>query len=70
MDATVVGFAGMTHLGIVSAIAAAARGFSVIGYDSDENLVSRLGGQDLPILEPVSTSCWPRTKIAFASAQH
>jgi len=52
MDATVVGFAGMTHLGIVSAIAAAARGFSVIGYDSDENLVSRLGGQDLPILEP------------------
>jgi UDPglucose 6-dehydrogenase len=52
MDATVVGFAGMMHLGIVSAIAAAARGFSVIGYDSDESLVSRLGGHDLPILEP------------------
>jgi UDPglucose 6-dehydrogenase len=52
MDATVVGFAGMTHLGIVSAIAAAARGFSVMGYDSDESLVSRLDRQDLPILEP------------------
>src|SRR5690348_13313705 len=52
MDATVVGFAGMTHLGIVSAIATAARGVSVMGYDGDKRLVSRLEGQNLPILEP------------------
>jgi UDPglucose 6-dehydrogenase len=52
MDALVVGFAGMTHLGIVSAIATAARGFSVIGYDAEESLVRRLNRQELPILEP------------------
>jgi UDPglucose 6-dehydrogenase len=29
----VIGFAGLTHLGLVSSLAAAARGFKVIGYD-------------------------------------
>jgi UDP-glucose 6-dehydrogenase len=52
MDAPVVGFAGMTHLGVVSAIGTAARGFSVIGYDAEESLVGRLNRQELPILEP------------------
>ena len=52
MDATVVSFAGMTHLGIISAIATAAKGFSVVGYDGDEGLVRRLDRQDLSILEP------------------
>ena len=33
-------------------IAIAARGFSVVGYDRDEILISRLDRQDLPILEP------------------
>jgi UDPglucose 6-dehydrogenase len=32
MSAPVVGFAGMTHLGLNSAAAAAARGFAVVGY--------------------------------------
>jgi UDPglucose 6-dehydrogenase len=47
-----IGFAGMTHLGIVSAIAAAAQGFTVRGYDADERVVERLKRHDLPILEP------------------
>lgn len=52
MSAAIVGFAGMTHLGIVSAAAAAARGFTVLGYDPDESVTERLRGHDLPILEP------------------
>src|SRR5215831_12218280 len=52
MDAPVVGFAGMTHLGIVSAAAMAARGFDVVGYDPDESLTARLDRHDLPVLEP------------------
>jgi UDPglucose 6-dehydrogenase len=52
MNAPVVGFAGMTHLGIVSTVATAARGFNIIGYDADGSLASRLARHDLPILEP------------------
>src|SRR5690349_5333993 len=52
MSAAVVGFAGMTHLGIVSAIATAARGFTVRAYDPDAKVVERLRRDDLPILEP------------------
>jgi|SRR6516162_8964120 len=52
MSAPVIGFAGMTHLGLVSAVATAARGFDVIGYDADERLVRRLDCCELPILEP------------------
>jgi UDPglucose 6-dehydrogenase len=51
-DAPVVGFAGMTHLGIVSSIAVAARGFTVTGYDPDVNLVVRLQHGEMPIIEP------------------
>jgi UDPglucose 6-dehydrogenase len=49
---TVVGFAGMTHLGLNSAVATAARGFTVLGYDGDAALVTRLNRRELPIVEP------------------
>jgi UDPglucose 6-dehydrogenase len=52
MGAVRVAFAGMTHLGIVSATAAAARGFDVLGFDDDDTLVARLERGDLPIREP------------------
>jgi UDPglucose 6-dehydrogenase len=52
MGAPVAGFAGMTHLGIVSAAATAARGFHVVGYDPDNDVAARLGRHELPILEP------------------
>jgi UDPglucose 6-dehydrogenase len=47
-----VGFAGMTHLGINSAVATAARGLHVVGYDADMGLVDRLRRHDMPITEP------------------
>ena len=47
-----VGFAGMTHLGINSAAATAARGFSILGYDRDGALIERLQRRDLPVVEP------------------
>jgi UDPglucose 6-dehydrogenase len=52
MSDIVVGFAGMTHLGINSAAATAARGFAVLGYDADAALVTRLRARQLPIVEP------------------
>jgi UDPglucose 6-dehydrogenase len=52
MGGPVVGFAGMTHLGIVSSVAMAARGFRVVGYDPDRTLVTRLQRSEMPIVEP------------------
>lgn len=52
MTAPVVGFAGMTHLGINSAVATAARGFRVVGFDLDAAVVGRLARRDMPVVEP------------------
>ena len=47
-----IGFVGMTHLGINSTVAAAERGFSVIGFDPDPSLVAALSAGRFPIYEP------------------
>jgi UDPglucose 6-dehydrogenase len=47
-----VGFAGMTHLGLVSASAVAGKTFPVICYDPDAALIKRLTAGDLPVSEP------------------
>jgi UDPglucose 6-dehydrogenase len=47
-----VGFAGMTHLGLVSAAAVAGQGLKVVCFDSDQALVDRLARQQWPVLEP------------------
>jgi UDPglucose 6-dehydrogenase len=52
MSPPVVGFAGMTHLGLVSASAVAGRGFEVVCFDADPALTDRLTRQDWPVLEP------------------
>lgn len=52
MSRPVVGFAGMTHLGLVSATGIASRGFETVCYDGDAGLVERLRAGELPVLEP------------------
>lgn len=52
MSTPLIGFAGMTHLGINSAAAAAARGFPTIGFDPDAGRTAALARHDLPVLEP------------------
>jgi UDPglucose 6-dehydrogenase len=47
-----VGFAGMTHLGINSAVATAERGFDVLGYDADQRVITGLQNGKLPVVEP------------------
>jgi UDPglucose 6-dehydrogenase len=48
----VIGYAGMTHLGLVSASVAAGQGFRTIAFDPDAALISRLKRGDLPVSEP------------------
>jgi len=52
LSAPRVGFAGMTHLGLVSATAVAAKGFATRCYDPDPALVGRLVKGELPVHEP------------------
>jgi UDPglucose 6-dehydrogenase len=47
-----IGFAGLSHLGIVSCIAAAAKGFDVHGYDADAARCADLTAGRFPIFEP------------------
>jgi UDPglucose 6-dehydrogenase len=47
-----IGYAGMTHLGLCSCIAAASKGFDTLGFDSDGALVGRLEAGRLPVVEP------------------
>lgn len=52
MNGTLVGFAGMTHLGVNSAAAALARGFRVVGYDADRGVIEGLRRGEPPVMEP------------------
>lgn len=52
MTRPVVGYAGMTHLGLNSAVAAAERGFETVCFDPDASLCARLTKGELPVLEP------------------
>ena len=49
---SVVGFAGMTHLGIVSSASVAAKGFRTVCYDPAEPTIARLVAGDIPVIEP------------------
>jgi UDPglucose 6-dehydrogenase len=48
----VVGFAGMTHLGLVSATAITSAGFETVCFDIDPALIGRLKVGELPVVEP------------------
>lgn len=52
MTAPVIGFAGLTHLGLVSAVAAAVKGFPVVGYDPDGVRIAEIRAGKLPVVEP------------------
>jgi UDPglucose 6-dehydrogenase len=47
-----IGFAGMTHLGLVSGIAAAAHGFETVCFDPDAARIAGLARGALPVTEP------------------
>ena len=47
-----IGFAGLTHLGAVSSIATASKGYRVIAYDPDPAVCQRLSGGQPPVFEP------------------
>jgi UDPglucose 6-dehydrogenase len=69
MSLPVIGFAGLTHLGLVSAVGVASKGFSTVGYDADEARVRDIAAGRMPVVEPdlddLARACAPR--LAFTS---
>ena len=52
MSRPVIGFAGMTHLGINSAAAAAGHGVEAVCFDTDATVIAKLKSGKLPVVEP------------------
>ena len=52
MTQPVIGFGGMTHLGLVSGVAASEKGFKVVCFDPAAARVAALRKGDLPVSEP------------------
>jgi len=69
MSGPVIGYVGMTHLGLCSAIAAASKGFRTCAIDRDASLVARLEAGMLPVVEPDLDDLLAvhRTQITFSS---
>ena len=59
----VLGFVGMTHLGLVSGVAAAEKGFHVVCFDPDTARIDRLVRGELPVSEPQLDSLVARNKL-------
>jgi UDPglucose 6-dehydrogenase len=52
MTRPVLGFAGLTHLGLVSGICAAEKGFRVVCFDPNASRIAALKRRELPVSEP------------------
>lgn len=65
----VIGFAGMTHLGLLSGAAAAARGFTTVCFDPDTARIAPLTRGELPVVEPnlPETLAGAGTRIRFTA---
>jgi UDPglucose 6-dehydrogenase len=60
----------MTHLGVVSAAAAAERGFAVTGFDPDEGRIRALRHGELPVREPGLPALLERNRPRLRFSHH
>lgn len=66
MSKPVIGFAGMTHLGINSAAAAAGQGAETICFDTDATVIGNLRSGKLSIVEPGLPELLEQSKARMA----
>jgi UDPglucose 6-dehydrogenase len=52
MTQPVIGFVGMTHLGLVSGVSATEKGFTLVCFDPDASRIAALQRGELPVSEP------------------
>jgi UDPglucose 6-dehydrogenase len=64
-----IGFAGLSHLGLTYSLATAAKGFDVVAYDPDSALTAQCAAGAFPIEEPGFSELFAqhRTRIRYTS---
>ena len=62
MSSPTIGFAGMTHLGLNSAVAGAERGFNMVCFDRDADIIAKLSNRLPPVDEPELTELMQKHK--------
>src|SRR5688500_10638709 len=64
-----IGYAGLSHLGLISSLAAADKGFNTVGHDPDSALVDGLNAGKFNVSEPGLDELYARArgKIRFSS---
>ncbi len=64
-----IGFVGLSHLGLIYSLATAAKGFDVVAYDPDGALTERCAAGKFPIEEPgfVELFAQHRARIRYTS---
>ena len=69
MTSPKIGYAGMTHLGLCSAIAAASKSFNTLAFDPNAELIRDLDAGRLPVVEPELDDLLRdnRSRIAFSA---
>ena len=69
MSKPVIGFVGMTHLGLNSCIAAAEKGFELIGFDPNAQLISAINSGTFPVSEPqlIELAIKNKSHLSFTS---
>lgn len=72
MTKLAIGYAGLTHLGLCSAIGAAVRGFDVVCFSPDAALVGRVEAGALPVTEPGLDAAFAahRDRLKFTADAH
>ncbi len=71
MKQPIIGFIGMTHLGLVSGVAASKKGFQIICFDQNPEIIKEINAGNLPVSEPLLQEYIEdnRNKIEFTSNQ-
>ena len=66
-----IGFVGLSHLGLNYSLATAAKGFDVVAYDPDPTLTARCAAGEFPIEEPGFSELFAqhRARIRYTSAE-
>lgn len=66
-----IGFVGLSHLGLTYSLATAAKGFDVVAYDPDAALATRCAAGEFPIDEPGFGELFGqhRARIRYTSAE-
>ena len=69
MSTPLIGYAGLTHLGLCYAIGAAAKGYDVVAFSEDLELVTRIEAGQLPVVEPGLDAAFAehRAKLSFSA---